>query len=897
MNEQELNTSRKLAIVRYGGALAALASATALRYLLDPLLQSYAPFLIYLIAVIVTARYAGTGPALVVLLAGTVLANLLFSSPRGSLHLLDPRAEVALGLELVAGLLIVHVTRQLRLSRARARASEERLQLATEAGAIGTFDIDCANGTESWSPQALAIFGLGPDAAIEPGTKLPETVHAADYERLHLAAQAWQDPLGLGQHDEEHRIVWPDGSEHWVRVRGKTFFSGEGGARRPVRCTGALHDITERKHAEAKLEQRTHALQERVKELECLYSVAHLTQQPELSADALTQILQSLKAAYQYPEITCARITLQGAVHATGGFDQVVDAQRSPIELDGQAVGWVEVGYLEPRSQAHQGPFLREERNLIDAIARLLADNLLRRRDRAALAESETRFRGLVEAMPEILYSGVLPHYEVTFISPPIERLLGFTPAEWTQVPDRWHRQLHDEDRERVLKEAAVVRGRPDLEFSTMEYRLWHKDGRSFRWFRDSMRLHRDPVGRVVAFVGVLSDITEFKRLQHELQAVDQRKDRFLATLAHELRNPLAPIRNALAIIRQSAGRPDVVGKALDMGERQMGQLVRLVDELLDIARISSGKIALHPQQVSLKAIVERAVESSRPQIDAGRHELVVELPAASVQVQADPVRLAQALSNLLNNAAKYTDSGGRIRLAAWPEGGELVIEIQDNGMGIAPELLPHLFELFTQAGQSRHQIWQGLGVGLSLAKSLVELHGGQLTGASPGPGQGSTFTIRLPLHKSAEDSASPQEDQASDEAVKPLRILVVDDNQDVAVSTAMLLRQDGHEVRVVYDGAQAIQVACEQPPAVVLLDIGMPGLNGYEVAHRMRSCPALADTWLVALTGWGLEQDRRRSDAAGFDHHLVKPVAAPALKQLLRRCAAARRSPALTSG
>ena len=896
MNAQEFNKSRKFAIVRYGGALAALAAATVLRYLLDPLLQAYAPFLIYLIALVVTARYAGTGPALFVLLGGTLLANYLFSAPRGSLHLLDPRAEVALALELVAGLLIVQVTWQLRRSRARARASEERLQLATEAGAIGTFDIDCTSGTATWSPQALAIFGLGPGAAIDPGTKVPEAVHAADYERLRLAVQAWQDPLGSGQHEEEHRIVWPDGSEHWVRVRGKTFFSGEGAARRAVRCTGALHDITERKHAQASLEQRTHALQERVKELECLYRVARITQQPELSADALAQILQSLKAGYQYPEVTCARITLQGAVYSTGNFSQVVDAQRSPIELDGEVMGWVEVGYLEPRPPAQQGPFLSEERDLIDAIARLLADNILRRRARAALADSETRFRGLVEAMPEILYRGVLPHYALTFISPPVERLLGFTPDEWMQVRDRWHRQLHDDDRERVLKEAAALRRQPDLELSTMEYRLWHKDGRSFRWFRDSLRVNRDEAGRVVAFVGVLSDITEFKRLEHALQEADQRKDTFLATLAHELRNPLAPIRNALAIIRQSADRPDIVSKALDMGERQMGQLVRLVDELLDIARISSGKIGMHPQQVSLKAVVERAVESSRPQIDAGRHELVVALPAADVQLQADPLRLAQALSNLLNNAAKYTDSGGRIRLAARQEGDELALEIQDNGIGIAPELLPHLFELFTQAAQSRHHIWQGLGVGLSLAKSLVELHGGQLTGASPGPGRGSTFTIRLPLHRGAEGPSRLQEKQAS-EAAKPLRILVVDDNRDVAESTAMLLRQDGHEVHVVYDGAEAIRVACEQPPAVVLLDIGMPGLDGYEVARRMRTRPELADTWLIALTGWGLEQDRRRSEAAGFDHHLVKPVAAPALEQLLRMCAAARRAPAVTPG
>jgi len=866
-----------------------------LRYLLDPLLDTYAPFLIYLIALVITARYGGTGPALLVLLGGTVLANYLFSAPRGSLHLLDPRAEVALGLELVAGFLIVHVTRQLRLSRARARASEERLQLAAEAGAIGTFDIDRISGTATWSPQALAIFGLGPGAPISPDTKVPEAAGAADYEELRRAVQDWHDPLGSGQHEEEHRIVRPDGSERWVRVRGKTFFSGEGQTRRAVRCTGALHDITERKQAETSLEQRTHSLQERVKELECLYSVARITQ-GELSTGAVAQVLQSLQAAYQYPEVTCARITLQGAVHATGDFSQVVDAQRSSIELDDQVVGWVEVGYLEARPRAEQGPFLREERDLIDAIARLLADNILRKRDRAALGESETRFRGLVEAMPEILYRGVLPHYALTYISAPIERLLGFTPAEWMEVRDRWQRQLHDDDRERVLREAAAVRARPDLEFSTMEYRLWHKDGRSFRWFRDSLRLHRDEAGRVVAFVGVLSDITELKRLEHALQEADQRKDRFLATLAHELRNPLAPIRNALAIIRQSSERPDIVSKALDMGERQMAQLIRLVDELLDIARISSGKIGLHPQEVSLKAIVERAVESSRPQIDAGRHELVVELPAAELQLQADPVRLAQALSNLLNNAAKYTDTGGRIRLAARREGDELVIEIQDNGIGIAPELLPHLFDLFTQAARSRHHIWQGLGVGLSLARSLVELHGGKLTGASPGPGQGSTFTIRLPLHRSAEDSPRRPEGRAS-ETMKPLRILVVDDNRDVAESTAMLLRQDGHEVHAVYDGAEAIQRASEQPPAVVLLDIGMPGLDGYEVARRMRARPELADTWLVALTGWGLEQDRRRSKEAGFDHHLVKPVAAPALKELLRMCAVARRSAVATPG
>lgn len=344
-----------------------------------------------------------------------------------------------------------------------------------------------------------------------------------------------------------------------------------------------------------------------------------------------------------------------------------------------------------------------------------------------------------------------------------------------------------------------------------------------------------------------------------------------------------------MAIIRHAADRPEIVSEALDMGERQMGQLIRLVDELLDIARISSGKIQLHPQQVSLKAVVERAVESSRPQIDAGRHELALELPSMEVHLEADPLRLSQALSNLLNNAAKYTEQGGRIRLGARRQGEQLVIEIQDNGIGIAPEMLPHMFELFTQTAQSRHHIWQGLGVGLALAKSLVELHGGALTGASPGPGQGSTFTIRLPLRTGKEGSPRLRETRAP-APMQLLRILVVDDDRDVANSTAMLLRQDGHDVHVAYDGLEAIRLACEQLPAVVLLDIGMPELNGYEVARRMRARPELAGTWLIALTGWGQDQDRRLSEAAGFDHHLVKPVAAAALKQLLRECAAVPR-------
>ena len=644
--------------------------------------------------------------------------------------------------------------------------------------------------------------------------------------------------------------------------------------------------------AAAELHRDAHALQERVKELECLYAVARITAQAELSAASCSRILQALVAAYQFPEVTCARMELQGCVQQTKDFREGPWRQRSSIQANGREIGYVEVGYLEARPTADEGPFLKEERDLLDAVASLIASSAHHWQDRVALVESETRFRHLVEAMPEILYRGDLPDFRLSFISPTVEHLLGFAPAEWMVGRERWIDQLHDEDRDRVVQEVAAACSQCDVEFFTSEYRLWHKDGKSLRWVRDSVRIERNESGRATSFVGVLSDITQRKRLEQELQEVDQRKDAFLATLAHELRNPLAPIRNAFALVKRGRDRPELVTKALDIGERQMGQLVRIVDELLDVARISSGKIPLHREQVTLRNVVEHAVESSRPQIEAGKHQLVSELPKSEVMLQVDPLRLAQALSNLLNNAAKYTESGGRIRLSATMDssGHGLTIDVQDNGIGIAPDVLPTIFDLFLQGAQSRHRIWQGLGVGLPLAKHLVELHGGELTAASAGPGQGSTFSIHLPLARKSAETQAEQISRSAGTATPPLRILVVEDDKDVADSTAMLLQEEGHDVRVAHDGTAGIDLALDQPPAVVLLDIGLPGLNGYEVARRLRTRRELDATWLVALTGWGQQQDRRRSEEAGMDHHLVKPVDASTLTALLRVCASSAR-------
>jgi CheY-like chemotaxis protein len=365
-------------------------------------------------------------------------------------------------------------------------------------------------------------------------------------------------------------------------------------------------------------------------------------------------------------------------------------------------------------------------------------------------------------------------------------------------------------------------------------------------------------------------------RLVRQLQEADHRKDEFLATLAHELRNPLAPIRNAIQIIRQSDER-----QARDMMERQVSQMVRLVDDLLDISRISRGKLQLRKERVGLADVLNAAVETARPVIEASAHELTVTMPPQPIVLQADPTRLAQVVANLLNNAAKYTEKAGHIWLTAERRGNEAVVSVRDTGIGIPAEQLPLIFQMFSQVASALERSQGGLGIGLSLVKGLVELHGGTIEARSGGPGKGSEFTVHLPLVDVLE-AQTPSGDGEKAQTVQKCRILVVDDLRDAAESLAMLLRMMGHETRTAYDGLEAVQTAAAFQPNVVLLDIGLPKMNGYEAARRIRSEPWGGNVTLVALTGWGQEEDKRRSLEAGFDHHLTKPVDPAALAKLL---------------
>ncbi len=377
-----------------------------------------------------------------------------------------------------------------------------------------------------------------------------------------------------------------------------------------------------------------------------------------------------------------------------------------------------------------------------------------------------------------------------------------------------------------------------------------------------------------------------FRELAEQLSVANRLKDEFLATLAHELRNPLAPISNAVELLRLAPDDPEVATSARDMIGRQLGQLVRLIDDLLDLSRVSRGSVELRRSRLALSAILNDAIETSRPLIRQAGHALVVHLPEEELVLEADPTRIVQVFSNLLNNAAKFTPRGGRIELGVAREGeGEVAVWVRDNGLGIPPEMLGHVFEMFAQVDRSHTYLGGGLGIGLTLARRLVEMHGGSLEARSEGEGKGSEFKVRLPLVRAGGAVAFPAESEALKpvEPVKRRRILVADDNIDAAQSLAQVLRNAGHEASIARDGEEALALAHDLRPDVMVLDIAMPRLDGHELARRIRTEPWGETVLLIAASGWGQAENKQRSQDAGFDHHLVKPIELKTLDRLLR--------------
>jgi CheY-like chemotaxis protein len=392
-----------------------------------------------------------------------------------------------------------------------------------------------------------------------------------------------------------------------------------------------------------------------------------------------------------------------------------------------------------------------------------------------------------------------------------------------------------------------------------------------------------DEAGRILFVAATGTDITDRRRMEDALRQQDRRKDEFLALLAHELRNPLAPLRNGLQVMRLAGADANAVAQARAMMDRQLGHMVRLIDDLLDISRINRNKMELRRSRVLLGDVINSAVETARPAIEAAGHELSLALPPDPVYLDADLTRLAQVFGNLLSNSAKYTPRGGHIGLTAERRGEDVVVSVRDNGIGIPAESLGSIFDMFSQVDRSIERSTGGLGIGLALVKGLVEMHDGTVTAASEGPGQGSTFTVTLPAPATPPGPAAAAAPDPGPAAAGPQRrILVVDDNRDAALSLAMMLRLRGNDVATAHDGVEAVEAAGRFRPNVILMDVGMPRLDGYEATRRIREQPGGPPTIIIALTGWGQEGDRALSKAAGCDGHLVKPVSLPDLETLL---------------
>ena len=496
------------------------------------------------------------------------------------------------------------------------------------------------------------------------------------------------------------------------------------------------------------------------------------------------------------------------------------------------------------------------------------------RRDSARLRFSEERLATTLRSIGDAVIA-TDETGKVTMMNPVAENLTGWRLPEARGKPleevfrivNEQTREIVESPVEKVLREGGIV----GLANHTV---LIHKAGHETA-IEDSGAPICDDTAAITGVVLVFRDATEERATKNALRLADRRKDEFLATLAHELRNPLAPIRQAAALAVHPGATPEKIRWSHAVIERQTAHMARLLDDLLDVSRITRGRLEVRRTRVALRAIVDAAVETARPAIDASKHTLTVTLPDEPLALDADALRISQVLANLLTNAAKYTGNQGRIQLAASRLGEEVEIRITDNGIGITSEDLPKIFEMFAQVKPTLDRKEAGLGIGLALSKALVELHGGSLEGRSEGLGKGSEFTVRLRLATPQEESlpSGPAVPDHTPPALRTLRILVADDNRDACESLQMLLEMEGHDVRAVHDGESALATLVHFRADVALLDIGMPKMNGYELAREIRKQPWGAGIQLVALTGWGQADDRQRAVDAGFDAHFVKPV------------------------
>ena len=867
----------------YAIALVALVVAVLVRWLLDPVMGDRFPLVTLFAAVAVAVWIGGWIPAAIVTVLGYVACDILFVAPRGRfVGLDDAQNVVSLVAYLFTCALIVGIGEAMR--RAQLRASGRGELLRVTLGSIGdavittdtagrvTYLNAVAESLTGWTHreargQALdAVFRI-----VNEDTRQP--IESPAKRALREGAV-----VGLANHAV---LVDRHGAERPIDDSAAPIKDESGAV---SGCVLIFRDVSSRRHFE-------------LREASRLLDARLLAAIVESSDDAI--ISKSLDGTIRTWNAGAERLFGHPAEAAVGRHISLVIPPDRIAEED-QIVASLKAGkrveHFETERMRSDGrriwvsltisPLKDNEGNVVGASK--IARDITRQRETEAERE---KFVTLIENSMDFIgicdVDGV-PIY-VNRAGLAMVGLDDIAQARRTPVADFFF----PEDRALIVDTflpSVFAAGHGEVDVRFRHFRTGEAIWMSYK----VLRLN-DAKGQAVAFATVSQNVTERRRLEDDLRKLaadlsemDRRKDEFLATLSHELRNPLAPMRNMLEVIKRSGDGGPSLPRAVDTMERQLGQLVRLVDDLLDLSRITHNRIDLRRAPIELAAVIRQAVAASKPMADEAGHDIRVSVPASPILLHADAVRLTQVFGNLINNACKYTPRGGTITVTADRDGDDAVVRVRDTGIGIPRDKLLSVFDMFTQIDQSLERSQGGLGIGLTLVKRLVEMHGGSVEATSGGEGRGSEFVVRLPT-STVEPAAAASAPAVAPKPPSPRRILVVDDNRDAASSLAILLELAGNETIVAYDGAEALEAVGRQRPDIVLLDIGLPQVNGYDVCRRIRELAWGRDVVLVALTGWGQEEDRRRSREAGFDAHLVKPVDYPALVALLDSLAEGR--------
>jgi PAS domain S-box-containing protein len=864
---------RQRPIAQYSLSFAVLAAAAALRWALDPVLGDMLPFVTLFGAVAAAVWLGGLGAALAVTVAGYVAVAYLFIEPRGQVVLATGSDITGFAAYLFTCFIIIAIGLGLRAARARATESRELLRVTLHSIGDAVITTDVEGKVTYLNTVAERLTGWSQaDARGRPLENVFNIVNESSRQPVDSPAQrALREGIvvGLANHTV---LIRHDGSECPIDDSAAPIRDDNGNV---SGCVLIFRDVTAQRQAERDKQQQ----------LITARRLASIVESSEVAivGKGVDGIIQSWNAAAERlfghsaeqaigrhislvipPERLHEEATIIATLKA-GRRIEHFETER--VRADGRRVT---VSLTVSPIKDGDGTVIGASKMVRDITRERQADE--ERARLVTLIESSTDFIGVcdLEGVP-------------LFVNRAGLELVGLDSVAEAQEVTVWD-FFFPEDRERVRNElfpAVLAQGHGEMEIRFRHFKTGHA-----RWMAYKLMTLTNEAGTPIGIGTVSQDITRRKELEDSLRKLaaeladsNRRKNEFLATLAHELRGPLAPLSNVLQIWKRSQNGTDLE-LARETMQRQLSQLVRLVDDLLDLNRVTHNRLELRKERVELAAVVKHALETTQPLLQAAGHELTVTLPPQQCILYADSVRLAQVFANLLSNSCKYTEPGGAIALTAQCIDGNVVVSVKDNGIGIPPDQLQEVFGMFMQLDSSLAHAQGGLGIGLTIVQQLVTMHGGTVEARSPGLGRGSEFVVRLPIETS--DAVESTEVPSGAQSAKALRILVVDDNPDAAVSLATLLELEGHEPVAVHDGAAALEAVAQHQPDVVLLDIGLPQMNGHEVCRRLRDLPNGKELVIIALTGWGQDDDRRKSEDAGFDAHLVKPVHYAQLASLL---------------